>query len=80
MCLVLVLLLVGGTTAESLFNQVVPGGLMAYFDGNNFEMGIRFEANVAGNVTHVYFVKGGTVTADRQCSVWTSTGTLLGRG
>ena len=53
---------------------------MAYFDGNNFEMGIRFEANVAGNVTHVYFVKGGTVTADRQCSVWTSTGTLLGRG
>jgi hypothetical protein len=76
----LVLVLVGWTTAESLFSQVVPGGVMSYFDGGNYEMGVKFQASVAGNVTHVYFIKGGSVTSDRQCSVWTSTGTLLGRG
>ena len=48
-------------------------------DTNSVELGLRFRADVAGYVTGIRFYKGPANTGVHEASLWTGSGTLLGR-
>jgi len=56
--------------------STVPGTADAN-DGGAVELGLKFQANVAGSVTGVRFYKGSLNTGTHVANLWSSTGTLL---
>jgi glucose/arabinose dehydrogenase len=48
-------------------------------DASSVEVGVRFRADVDGDVTGIRFYKGSLNTGTHVGSLWTATGTLLGR-
>ncbi|HEV8635795.1 MAG TPA: N,N-dimethylformamidase beta subunit family domain-containing protein, partial [Chloroflexota bacterium] len=59
-----------GTATPAIANQTDP---------NAVEVGVKFRANQAGQITGIRFYKGSLNTGTHVGSLWSSTGTLLGR-
>jgi PKD repeat protein len=65
--------------ATSLWaSTVVPSTASAY-DPSSVELGITFRSDVGGKIKGIRFYKGSSNTGTHIGSLWTSTGTLLGR-
>ena len=56
----------------------VPAHPAATDDPNAVELGMKFQASVAGSITGIRFYKGATNTGTHVGRLWTSTGTVLG--
>ncbi len=80
----------GGTsTAQVSLNVSPQGGLQSLFsstatpatptvnDSGDLELGMKFQADVAGSITGFSFYKGPQNTGPHEAHLWTSTGTLL---
>ncbi|WP_229426656.1 DUF4082 domain-containing protein [Microvirga alba] len=67
-----------GGSAVSLFSSSVTPAILSDFDASPVELGMKFQASVAGTVTGVRFYKGTGDTGTHQGNLWTTTGTLLG--
>ena len=63
----------------SLWSNSVTPPITATGDSNAVELGVKFQADRAGSVTGVRFYKGAGNTGSHVGSLWSSTGTLLGR-
>ncbi|MEY9875398.1 hypothetical protein ABH931_004899 [Streptacidiphilus sp. MAP12-33] len=61
-------------------STTVPGTTDVTADPNSLELGARFQASVAGNVTGVTFYKGTGNTGTHTGSLWSSAGQLLATG
>ncbi|WP_063770895.1 DUF4082 domain-containing protein [Streptacidiphilus neutrinimicus] len=61
-------------------STAVPGTPDTTADPNSLELGARFQAAEAGNVTGVTFYKGTGNTGTHTGSLWSSSGTLLATG
>jgi len=61
----------------SLFSANPTPSITAVNDSNSVELGLKFQASTAGDVTGLRFYKGATNTGTHVANLWTSTGTLL---
>jgi hypothetical protein len=62
----------------SLWSGTTTPAVPADPDASPIELGVKFQADVAGYITGLRFYKGATNTGPHVGSLWTSTGTLLG--
>jgi Domain of unknown function (DUF4082) len=67
------------STADTIFGNGTPATVDSG-DGNAVELGVSFQASVAGQVTGVRFYKSAANTGTHLGSLWTSSGTLLASG
>jgi hypothetical protein len=61
----------------SLFSSNPTPSITAVNDANSVELGLKFQASSAGDITGLRFYKGATNTGTHVAHLWTSTGTLL---
>ncbi|MFI5088964.1 MAG: DUF4082 domain-containing protein [Terriglobales bacterium] len=61
----------------SLWNNTTVPASPPQNDPNAIEVGVRFRADVAGNITGIRFYKGSTNTGTHVGNLWTNTGTKL---
>ena len=66
----------GAQTYESLFEGAAPA-IISVNDPSSVELGMKFQADVDGQVTGIMFYKGPSNTGTHTGSIWTSTGNLL---
>jgi hypothetical protein len=64
-------------TIVSLFSSNPTPSITAVNDPNSVELGLKFTASSAGDVTGLRFYKGASNTGTHVANLWTSTGTLL---
>jgi hypothetical protein len=62
---------------ESLFSSAPPPGVFVANDSNSVELGMKFEADVAGTITGVRYYKSADDTGTHVANLWTATGTLI---
>ncbi|MBZ6077194.1 DUF4082 domain-containing protein [Microvirga sp. WGZ8] len=62
----------------SLFSSSATPAVLSTNDRNSVELGMKFQASVAGTVSGIKFYKGTGDTGTHTGQLWTSTGTLLG--
>ena len=62
----------------TIFPTTATPGTPDSSDGSSVNLGVKFSASKAGEVTGVRFYKAATNTGTHVGSLWTSTGTLLG--
>jgi hypothetical protein len=80
----------GGTSSASVSLSVNPAAsivrlfsasstpsITAVNDPNSVELGLKFQASSAGEITGLSFYKGASNTGTHVANLWTSTGTLL---
>ena len=79
----------GGTASATVSLTVTPAGVVSLFpsgttpanitvdDSNAVELGVKFEASVAGQILGIMFYKGPQNTGTHVVNFWSSTGTLL---
>jgi hypothetical protein len=65
-----------GTTV-SLFSSNPTPSVVSVNDPNSVELGFKFQASSAGDITGLRFYKGPSNTGTHAANLWTSTGTLL---
>jgi PKD repeat protein len=65
--------------ASSLWASTVVPSTPAGSDPNSVELGVRFRSDVAGQIKGIRFYKPSANTGTHTGSLWSSTGTLLGR-
>ena len=65
--------------ASSLWASTVVPSTPAASDPNSVELGVKFRSDVSGKIKSIRFYKPSTNTGTHTGSLWTSTGTLLGR-
>ena len=61
----------------SLFSSNPTPSIVSVNDPNSVELGFKFQASSAGDVTGLRFYKGPSNTGTHVAHLWTSTGTLL---
>ena len=61
----------------SLFSSNPTPGIASVNDPSSVELGLKFQASGAGDVTGLRFYKGPSNTGTHVAHLWTSTGTLL---
>lgn len=67
-------------TSFSLFSLFSPSGTPAQTslnDGPQLEVGLKFQANVAGQITALKFYRSPSDTGQNVVELWTATGTKL---
>jgi len=62
----------------NLFGNATPGTVNEQ-DPNAVEVGVKFQANVAGTISGIRFYKGSQNTGTHIGNLWSSTGTLLAK-
>jgi hypothetical protein len=65
------------TTIVSLFGSNPTPSIVSVNDPNSVELGFKFQASSAGDITGLRFYKGASNTGTHVAHLWTSTGTLL---
>ncbi|HWQ96419.1 MAG TPA: DUF4082 domain-containing protein [Candidatus Methylomirabilis sp.] len=63
----------------SIWSTSTIPGTITENDGSASELGVKFRSDVNGNITRIRFYKGPGNTGTHVGSIWSSTGTLLGR-
>jgi Domain of unknown function (DUF4082)/Fibronectin type III domain len=63
-------------TPDTIFGSATPATVDSG-DGNSVELGVKFNSEVAGNVTGIRFYKATTNTGTHIGSLWSASGTLL---
>nr|WP_246180129.1 DUF4082 domain-containing protein [Microvirga thermotolerans] len=66
------------TAPRSLFSPSATPAVLSSSDPNSVELGMKFQASVAGTVSGIKFYKGTGDTGTHQGRLWTASGTLLG--
>ncbi|AMA61177.1 hypothetical protein BCCGELA001_10900 [Bradyrhizobium sp. CCGE-LA001] len=61
----------------SLFSNNPTPSVVSVNDSNSVELGVKFRASSAGDVTGLRFYKGPSNTGTHTANLWSSTGTLL---
>ncbi|MEQ1956581.1 DUF4082 domain-containing protein [Mesorhizobium yinganensis] len=64
-------------TTYSLFNASATPAQTSLNDGRQIELGVKFSANVAGQITALKFYRSPSDTGQNVVDLWTSTGTKL---
>ena len=64
-------------TIVSLFSSNPTPSIVSVNDPNSVELGFKFQASSAGDITGLRFYKGASNTGTHVANLWTSTGTLL---
>ncbi|WP_303310999.1 N,N-dimethylformamidase beta subunit family domain-containing protein [Hymenobacter sp. BT730] len=65
------------STSSSLWNNTATPATASVNDAAAVELGVKFQANVAGQITGIRFYKGSGNSGTHTGSLWSSTGTLL---
>jgi hypothetical protein len=63
--------------SEGLFSDTATPAIVTVNDSGSVELGMKFQADVAGTISAIQFYKGPSNVGQHQVSLWTSTGTLL---
>ncbi len=80
---------IGAGTESAAPGQIVPNNSIFDFatpstmdsgDGNGVELGVKFQASVAGSVTGIRFYKAAANTGTHVGSLWTAAGSVLAQG
>ncbi len=66
----------GGSTLDTIFGSATPATSDSG-DGSSVELGVKFNSEVAGNITGIRFYKAVTNTGTHIGSLWSASGTLL---
>nr|WP_280113395.1 DUF4082 domain-containing protein [Lutibaculum baratangense] len=64
--------------AQSVFAASATPAVVTVNDASPVELGMRFQADVAGSITGIRFYKGPNNTGTHEGHLWTATGGLLG--
>jgi hypothetical protein len=64
-------------TASSLFSTSNVPAIVTVSDPNSVELGVKFSASSAGNITGILFYKGPQNTGTHTVELWSASGTLL---
>ncbi|GGF48072.1 hypothetical protein GCM10011321_43070 [Youhaiella tibetensis] len=70
---------VAAPVEQSLFSAS-DAPAQTYSDGIPLQLGMQFQADVAGNITGIRFYKAANDNTTHTANLWTSTGTLLASG
>jgi hypothetical protein len=62
---------------ESLFSSATPPSAFVANDPNSVELGMKFQADVAGTITGVRYYKSADDTGTHVANLWTASGTLM---
>ena len=62
----------------SLWPATTLPSVASFADGNAVELGVRFQADVAGDIAGIRFYKGAANTGVHVAKLWSAAGTLLG--
>jgi VCBS repeat-containing protein len=65
------------STIVSLFSSNPTPSMVSVNDPNSVELGMKFQASTAGDITGLRFYKGPNNTGTHVADLWSSTGTLL---
>ncbi|UPK30936.1 DUF4082 domain-containing protein (plasmid) [Bradyrhizobium sp. 195] len=65
------------STIVSLFSSNPTPSIVSVNDPNSVELGMKFQASSAGDITGLRFYKGASNTGSHVADLWSSTGTLL---
>lgn len=68
-----------GVASLTIWNSTVTPVVLANSDTNAVEIGVKFRSTVAGKITGIRFYKGASNTGTHVGTLWSSTGTQLGR-
>jgi ligand-binding SRPBCC domain-containing protein len=67
----------GSTSTVSLFGSNPTPSMVTVNDPQSVELGFKFQASAAGDITGLRFYKGPSNTGTHTANLWSSTGTLL---
>jgi Domain of unknown function (DUF4082)/Bacterial Ig domain/Cadherin-like domain len=70
-------LLVNNPSAASLFSLASTPSIVTVNDPNSIEVGVKFQASTAGQITGIRFYKSPLNTGTHEADLWSATGTLL---
>src|SRR4051812_36538332 len=68
-----------GQTASTIWPATTTPAVADDGPDNAVEVGVKFRSDVSGSITAIRFYKASTNTGSHVASLWSSTGTLLGR-
>ncbi|XZF63401.1 MAG: N,N-dimethylformamidase beta subunit family domain-containing protein [Gloeotrichia echinulata DVL01] len=68
-----------GTASFTIWNNSATPAVLADSDTRAVELGVKFRSDVPGNITGILFYKSTSNTGTHVATLWSSSGTLLGR-
>ncbi|MDZ8055084.1 MAG: N,N-dimethylformamidase beta subunit family domain-containing protein [Aulosira sp. ZfuVER01] len=64
-------------TNQTIFTNQIPSDTNASYNGNSFEVGMKFRSAIAGQITAIRFWKADSETGNHTGNIWSATGTKL---